>query len=495
MPDFLMPTRLTRRQLAVVGTSALGASATAAPLGARAGEGAAAAADGEASRAFPAGFLWGTATAAYQIEGAVSEDGRGPSIWDTFTHTPGRIRNGDNGDVADNHYHRFRDDVQSMKSLATAAYRFSISWPRIFPQGTGAPNPKGLDFYDRLLDNLVANGIAPFPTLYHWDLPQALQDRGGWERRDTAEAFAAYAGYVAEKLSDRARHFFTLNECAVFVELGHGNGVFAPGLKLPPGRLNQVRHHALLAHGLAVQAIRARSRAGTLTGPAENISVCVPVIETPEHIAAAELATRELNAPYLTAIMEGRYRDPFLAAAGEDAPKVAAGDMNVIATPVDFVSINVYLPGSYISASDAAPGFVSVPFPAKHPTMNSSWLKIGPEALYWGPRNVAKVWNVSDIYITENGCSATDVPAADGRVYDTDRIMFLRSYLTQLQRATAEGVPVRGYFHWSLMDNFEWVDGFGTRFGLLYVDYATQQRTPKLSASFCREVAARNRLV
>jgi len=193
--------------------------------------------------------------------------------------------------------------------------------------------------------------------------------------------------------------------------------------------------------------------------------------------------------------MEGRYRESFLAAAGTDAPKVAAEDMHAISTPVDFVGINIYEAGSYVRASDAAPGFVSVPFPAKYPTMNSSWLKIAPEALYWGPRNVAKVWNASDIYITENGCSATDVPADDGIVYDTDRIMFLRNYLTQLQRATSEGVPVRGYFHWSLMDNFEWAEGFGTRFGLLYVDYATQQRTAKLSASFYREVAARNRLV
>jgi beta-glucosidase len=340
----------------MIGASALGASAIADPSLAQPRDGAAAGC--EPSRAFPPRFLWGTATAAYQIEGAVSEDGRGPSIWDTFTHTPGKIRNDENGDVADDHYHRYRDDVSSMKALGATAYRFSISWPRIFPQGTGAPNPKGLDFYDRLLDNLVANGIAPFPTLYHWDLPQALQDRGGWESRDTAEAFADYAGYVAEKLSDRATHFFTLNECATFVELGHATGVFAPGLKLPPGRLNQVRHHALLAHGLAVLAIRARSRAGTQTGPAENLSVCVPVIETPEHIAAAELATRELNAPYLTAIMEGRYRESFLAAAGADAPRVAAEDMKTISAPVDFVGINVYLPGSYVSASDAAPGFV-----------------------------------------------------------------------------------------------------------------------------------------
>jgi beta-glucosidase len=487
-----MRTRFTRRDLAkVAGAGALGASAAAASAGAQPSEDTAALRD--SSRAFPKGFLWGTATAAYQIEGAVHADGRGPSIWDTFAHAPGKISNNDTGDVAADHYHRYKDDVRSMQALGMAAYRFSIAWPRIFPQGTGAPNPKGLDFYDRLLDELGANGIAPFATLYHWDLPQALQDRGGWENRDTAKAFADYAGFVADKLSDRVQRFFTLNECAAFVELGYGSGVHAPGLKLPPGRLNQVRHHALLAHGLAVQAIRARSRAGTQVGPAENISVCIPAIE-PADIRAAELATRELNAPYLTAIMEGRYLDSFLASAGADAPKVEAQDMQAIGSPVDFVGLNIYGPVAYVRTSDAAAGFVSLPFPAKYPMMNSSWLRIGPEALYFGPRNVAKVWNVKDIYITENGCSATDVPAADGIVYDTDRIMFLRNYLTHLQRATAEGVPVRGYFHWSLLDNFEWADGYGTRFGLLHVDYATQRRTPKLSASFYREVAARNQV-
>jgi beta-glucosidase len=487
-----MRTRFTRRDLAKVASAgALGASA-AVSAGAQPSEDTAA--RRESSRAFPKGFLWGTATAAYQIEGAVNADGRGPSIWDTFAHAPGKVSNNDTGDVAADHYHRYKDDVRSMKALGMAAYRFSIAWPRIFPQGTGAPNPKGLDFYDRLLDELIANGIAPFATLYHWDLPQALQDRGGWESRDTAKAFADYAGHVADKLSDRVQRFFTLNECAAFVELGHGSGVHAPGLKLPPGRLNQVRHHALLAHGLAVQAIRARSRAGTQVGPAENISVCIPAIETSENIRAAELATRELNAPYLTAIMEGRYLDSFLASAGADAPKVGAQDMQAIGSPVDFVGLNIYGPVAYVRTSDAAVGFVSLPFPAKYPMMNSSWLRIGPEALYFGPRNVAKVWNVKDIYITENGCSATDVPAADGIVYDTDRIMFLRNYLTHLQRATAEGVPVRGYFHWSLLDNFEWADGYGTRFGLLHVEYATQRRTPKLSASFYREVAARNQV-
>ena len=302
-------------------------------------------------RGFPKGFLWGTATAAYQIEGAVNADGRGPSIWDTFAHTPGKTHNNDTGDVAADHYHRYRDDIQSMKALGMAAYRFSIAWPRIFPQGTGAPNPKGLDFYDRLVDELIANGIEPFATLYHWDLPQALQDRGGWETRDTANAFADYAGHVADKLSDRVKRFFTLNECAAFVELGHGSGVHAPGLKLPPGRLNQARHHVLLAHGLAVQAIRARSRAGTQVGPAENISVAIPAIETPEHIRAAELATRELNAPYLTAMLEGRYLDSFLASAGADAPKVEAQDMQAIGSPVDFVGINIYGPAAYVRAA------------------------------------------------------------------------------------------------------------------------------------------------
>jgi beta-glucosidase len=482
-------TELTRRDVAkVIGAQALAAPVAAVNAGAQPS-------DHAASRAFPKGFLWGTATAAYQIEGAVDADGRGRSIWDTFAHTPGKIRGDDNGDVAADHYHRYNEDVQLMKALGAATYRFSIAWSRVFPEGTGVPNPKGLDFYNRLLDELVANGIAPFPTLYHWDLPQKLQDRGGWEARDTAKAFAEYAGYVVERLSDRARHFFTLNECAAFVELGHGSGVHAPGLKLPPSRLSQVRHNVLLAHGLAVQAIRARARTGTLTGPAENVSVCVPVVETPEHIRAAELATRALNAPYLTAILEGRYLESFLSSAGADAPRVASGDMQVIGSPVDFVGINIYGPASYVRASDAAAGFVSVPFPEKYPMMNSSWLRIAPEALYWGPRNLATVWGVKDIYITENGCSATDVPAADGIVYDTDRIMFLRNCLTHLQRATAEDVPVRGYFHWSLMDNFEWADGYRTRFGLVYVDYSTQKRSPKLSASFYREIVARNRVV
>ena len=447
-----------------------------------------------ASRSFPPGFLWGAATASYQIEGAWQEDGRGESIWDRFAHAPGKIRNGDTGDVADDHYHRYREDVQLMKALGARTYRFSTAWPRVFPQGTGNPNPKGLDFYNRLVDELLANGIEPFATLYHWDLPQALQDSvGGWESRDTAKAFADYAGYVAEKLSDRVRKFFTTNELSAFVELGHRDGIFAPGLKLPPARLNQVRHHAVLAHGFAVQAIRAKAKPGTKVGLAENMTAVVPIVETRENIAAAERATRELNAGYLTVMLEGRYTDAFLSSAGAGVPKFTDEDLRAIASPLDFVGINVYTP-VYVRAIGAPSGYEVVPPAKSHPRMASSWQLFGPEALYWAPRHLQKIWNVKEIYISENGCGAADEPAADGIVYDTDRIMFLRSYLASLQRATAEGVPVRGYFLWSLLDNFEWADGYGTRFGLVHVDYASQKRTPKLSAAYYSEVIRRNAL-
>jgi beta-glucosidase len=445
-------------------------------------------------RSFPQNFLWGTATSSYQIEGAWKEDGRGESIWDRFAHTSGRIWNNHTGDVAVDHYHRYKEDVQLMRALGARTYRFSISWPRIFPQGIGLPNPRGLDFYDRLADELLNNDIEPFVTLYHWDLPQALQDSaGGWESRDTAKAFADYSGYVSEKLSDRVKHFFTLNELSAFVELGYGSGIHAPGLTLPPARLNQVRHHAVLAHGLAVQAIRALAKPGTKVGTADSVTAVVPLVETPENIAAAECAARELNAGYLTVILEGRYTDAFLAAAGADAPKFTDEDLKVIASPVDFVGINVYTP-KYVRAIGTLPGYEIVPFGKSHPRMASSWQFIGPESLYWAPRHLQKIWNVKEIYITENGCGTNDEPAADGIVYDTERIMFLRSYLTQLQRATAEGVPVRGYFLWSLMDNFEWSDGYGTRFGLIHVDYATQKRTPKQSAAYYAEVIRRNAL-
>jgi beta-glucosidase len=442
---------------------------------------------------FSPDFLWGAATSAYQIEGAVHEDGRGPSIWDQFTHLKGKIIDQSTADVANDHYHRYKEDVQLIKELGAKAYRFSIAWPRVFPEGTGTPNPKGLDFYHRLVEELLANGIEPFATLYHWDLPQALQDRfGGWRSRDTSKAFADYAGYVAERISDRVKHIFTINECARLVYAGFGIGIDAPGLTLPQKEINQVRHHVALGHGLAVQAVRAHARSGTKVGPAENIEICVPAIETPANIRAAEIATRELNAGYLTAILEGKYTDGFLAYAGANAPKFTAEDLAAISSPIDFVGLNVYMPNQYVVAGENGNDFALLPFAATYPHMDSSWLRIGPEAMYWAPRHVAKLWNVKSIYITENGTSAADQVSADGKVYDVDRIMYLRNYLTHLNRATSEGVPVNGYFVWSLMDNFEWSDGFEKRFGLYHVDFQTQRRTPKLSASFYREVIQRN---
>jgi beta-glucosidase len=445
------------------------------------------------ARSFPAGFLWGSATASYQVEGAVNEDGRGPSIWDTFSRISGKTNNGDTGDVADDHYHRYKEDVQLMKALGLKTYRFSVAWPRVYPQGTGTPNPKGLDFYNRLVDELLANNIQAYCTLFHWDLPQALEDKGGWQSRDTSEAFANYAGYVAEHLSDRVKHFMTLNEMRSFVDIGYKDGRHAPGLKLPPAGVNQVRHHAVLAHGLGVQAIRAHAKPGTKVGLAENATACVPVIETPKHIAAAKKAMREANAGYLTAIMEGRYTDAYLSHAAADAPKFTAADMKAIGSPIDFVGLNVYTP-AYVRADDSASGFAFVPPPASFPHMMSNWLHVGPEALYWGPKLAAELWNIKEIYITENGASSADVLTPDGHVYDSDRVMYLRNYLTQLHRAVSEGVPVRGYFLWSLLDNYEWADGYAYRFGIHYVDFATQKRTPKMSAHFYREVIARNGL-
>ena len=494
-----MSSGLSRRDFArTVGAAAVGAAGLSAACGQSTPVPQSAASASPAipkARTFPDGFLWGTATAAYQVEGAAREDGRGPSVWDTFAHTPGRTVKGATGDVADDHYHLYKKDVQLMKSLGVTVYRFSLSWPRVFPTGSGAPNPKGLDFYSALVDELLANGIQPFATLYHWDLPQALQDKvGGWESRDTSQAFADYAGYVAEHLTDRVKHVFTINEFGAFVELGYGNGVHAPGLKLPPSRFNQTRHHAVLGHGLAMQAIRAKAKPGTKVGLAENMTICAPVIESPEHIKAAEAATREANAQYMTVIQEGKYTDAYLEAAGADAPKFTDADLKAISTPLDFVGINIYTP-IYARADESPLGFAIVPHPPSFPHMASPWLFVGPEALYWGPRHLQKIWNVKEIYITENGCSSSDVPAADGKVYDTDRVMYLRNYLTQLQRATEEGVPVRGYFLWSLMDNFEWADGYTNRFGLHYVEYATQTRTPKLSAAFYKDVIAQNRVL
>lgn len=482
-------TGINRRELGLgLGAAALGSAistgAQAQPL-----------ASGSApdSMAFPPGFLWGCATAAYQIEGAAKEDGRGPSNWDVFSHTPGKVANGDTGDVACDSYHRYPEDIALLKALGVKAYRFSIAWSRVFPEGRGKPNPKGVDYYNRLVDGLLEAGIAPHVTMFHWDLPAALP--GGWQNRDTAYAFGDYAAYMAGRLGDRVRHFMTVNELLCFTDLGYLTGGKAPGLKLPQKEANQVRHHGVLAHGLGVQAIRANGKAGAQVGLAENPSIYVPAIETPEHIEAAKTAMRDSNAMFLTAIMEGRYLDSYLTAQGKDAPVVKDGDMKLIGAPLDFLSINVYT-GKMVRADPASPeGYVVLPMTGEAPRMPSKWLYVTPEVIYWGLRSISEMWKPKALYISENGCSADDNVSADGKVHDTDRVMYLRNYMTHLQRAAREGLPIKGYFVWSLMDNFEWEDGYTKLFGIHHVDFQTQKRTPKLSADWYRELVRTNRLV
>ena len=438
---------------------------------------------------FPGGFLWGCATSAYQIEGAVTADGRGRTIWDTFAHTRGKTNKGQTGDVATDSYHRFAEDVKLLKELGAKTYRFSIAWARILPQGTGKPNDRGIAYYDRLVDELLKNDIAPYATLFHWDLPQALP--GGWQSRDTAKAFGDYAGFVAKRLSDRVRHFMTTNEIVCFTDLSYKNGLFAPGLKLGDAAVNQIRHHAVLAHGLGVQAVRANATGGTQVGFAENPRVYVPVIETPEHIEAAKRAFRQENAPFISTVLEGEYPTEYLEREGANAPKIESGDMDIIGSPLDFVGLNVYQP-EYARADASKAGYAVDRRPTSYPHMASPWLFVGPEVMYWAVRSVTELWGPKAIYITENGCSAEDYRDAAGRIEDTDRVMFLRNYLTHLHRAVSENYPVKGYFVWSLMDNFEWVDGYGKRFGIYHVDFETQERHPKRSALWYREVIARN---
>lgn len=441
---------------------------------------------------FPQGFQWGCATASYQVEGAAAEDGRGPSLWDIFSHTPGKTFQGQTGDVADDSYHLYKEDVRLLKALGVQNHRMSLSWSRILPTGRGPVNEKGVDYYKRVLDELIANGITPYVTLFHWDTPAGLP--GGWQNRDTAKAFADYATVVAKAFGDRIQHYMTTNEFVCFTDLGYRIGQFAPGLKLGAAEANQVRHHGILAHGLGVQALRASAPAGTKVGLAENAVVYAPVIETPEHIAAAQKATRIMNAPFLTALMEGRYIDEYLQKEGANAPKVEAGDFAAIGSKLDFVGHNIYTP-EYVKADDNPLGFSVVPRPTSFPHMASPWLNVGPEVTYWAIRNVCDLWKIPALYVTENGCSSDDVPNAKGQIDDTDRVMYLRNCLTHLQRAAREGYPVKGYFLWSLLDNYEWADGYGKRFGIHYVDYATQKRTPKLSASYYKQVIATNSVV
>jgi len=442
---------------------------------------------------FPNDFLWGVATAAYQIEGAAREDGRGPSVWDTFCRRPGAIALGQTGDIAVDHYHRYREDVALMKSLGVQAYRFSVSWPRVLPSDNKAVNEQGLDFYDRLVDALLGAGIQPWMTLFHWDLPQWCEDNyGGWESIQCSHDFADYAAILARRLGDRVSGVFTINEFSCFLDKAYkvSDEIFAPGKVVPRQVLNQARHHAIFGHGLAARAVRAAAPKVPV-GLAENIPTIVPISEETHDIAAAREALRELSGMYLTPILEGRYHPGYVAAQGADAPRFTDEEMKVIATSLDFVGLNQYAP-TYVRQDATTPrGWSVVPCEPEYPKMYMPWLNIGPSILYWGPRLLSDIWGVKSIYITENGCANPDVPNARGEILDTARVMYLREHLIHAHRAVAEGYPLKGYFLWSLMDNFEWAVGYTRRFGICHVNYETLERTPKLSARFYADVIRR----
>jgi len=425
---------------------------------------------------FPSSFLWGVSTAAYQIEGAVAEDGRGRSIWDTFAHTPGRVRDGDTGDVACDHYHRWPEDVALLAELGVGAYRFSIAWPRVQPDGSGAVNPQGLDFYDRLVDELAARGIAAVPTLFHWDLPQALEDAGGWLNRDTSHRFAEYAAVVADRLGDRVGRWITLNEPIVHMAEGYAFGTHAPGRQLMFDAL-PVAHHQLLGHGLAVRALRAAGGAEVMI--TNNCTPVVPATGSAEDLAAAAIYDGFHNRLFLDPVLLGE--NPLL----DGAPCVRDGDREIIATPLDALGINYYNPTRIAAPPPGAPlPFETVPIEGV-PTTAFGWPVVpdGLRDLLDGLRD-RYAGALPPIYITESGCSTVDEVTADGRIHDTARIDYLDGHLRALHRAIGEGVDVRGYFVWSLLDNFEWAEGYRQRFGLVRVDYDTQRRTRKDSFSW-----------
>ncbi|MEM6350420.1 MAG: GH1 family beta-glucosidase [Cyanobacteria bacterium P01_D01_bin.14] len=451
---------------------------------------------------FPDSFWWGAATAAYQIEGAEAEDGRRPSVWDTFSQQPGRVLNGDTGAVACDHYHRFEEDIQLMQQLGIRHYRFSLSWPRILPEGIGTVNPAGLDFYKRLVDRLLAAGITPHATLFHWDSPQALEDRyGSWQSRQMAYDFAEYVAVVVGALCDRISHWFTLNEIFCFTHLGYGVGQVpphAPGTLVPQMQdVWQTSHHALLAHGLACQAIRAHSRQPCTVALVDNFLTPVPIIETAEHIAAATKAFPlcGTNGGIVYPALTGEYSPELLAQLGDQAPEIGPDDLAIIHQPLDFIGFNVYS-GIHVRASDHPQGYDIVSYPPGYPRLHMPWLQVVPDSLYWGVRHLSETLGRPDlpVLITENGCAADD-QLTSGEILDTDRIFYLRQYLRAACRAVEEGYPLRGYFLWSLLDNFEWAWGYDRRFGITHVDYETQQRIPKASFDWYAHCIAANSIV
>jgi beta-glucosidase len=452
---------------------------------------------------FPDDFMWGVATAAYQIEGAWDQDGRTPCIWDTFARTPGKVRNGDNGDVAVDHYHRWREDLRLVADLGLTAYRFSTAWPRVQPGGAGPANTRGLDFYDRIVDELLSLGIAPLVTLYHWDLPQELEDAGGWTNRETAYRFAEYTAHVARRLGDRVATWTTLNEPWCSAYLGYSDGEHAPGRHEPAASLAAV-HHLNLAHGLSVEALRA------CAGPAANTSVtlnlCAVRPARADHAGDLEAARRIdgiSNRVFLDPMLRGQYPADVLAGTAHlsDWSFVRDGDLKAINAPLTSLGVNFYTPTVVAAPTEqstrdalgratAFPGCEDVVFPrVKGPRTALDWL-IDADALHALLVRVHRDYGPIPMIITENGMANDDYVAHDGTVSDPDRIEYLAGHLDAAAKALAEGVDLRGYFQWSLLDNFEWAHGYSKRFGLVYVDYPSQRRIWKASARWYRDFVA-----
>lgn len=438
---------------------------------------------------FPENFVWGTAAAAYQIEGAWKKDGRGPSIWDTFSHEPGKVFQNENGDIAADHYHRWEEDFGLMTDLGIKSYRFSISWPRILPEGTGSINMPGLDFYDRQVDGLLSRNIEPFVTLYHWDLPQKLQDIGGWANRQTAQYFADYAHIVAERLGDRVKFWITHNEPFVVAMAGHFTGEHAPGIQNITTAL-LVGHHLLYSHGLAVKAVRSAARLPVDVGITLNMTVSHPATDKEEDRLAAIRLDGIHNRFFIDPIMRGEYPDDMKERFGSVFPDASPSDLRTISTPIDFLGINYYT--RTVVRFD--PYFPFLQGAEVHPQGNeySQMWEIYPAGISELLTRVHKDYAPARIYITENGIPVPDGIDADGRIRDYRRIRYLRDHLLEVRRAIENGVPVAGYFVWSLLDNFEWAYGYAMRFGLTYVDYLTQKRTVKESGYWYSQVVRQN---
>lgn len=441
---------------------------------------------------FPEGFVWGVATASYQIEGGAEADGRAPSIWDTFSATPGKVKNGDTGMVACDHYNRYRDDIALMKDgLGVGNYRFSIAWPRIVPQGTGAVNAAGLDYYDRLVDALLEAGITPWATLYHWDLPQALEDTGGWPNRAVADAYVHYADVVTRALADRVKHWMTFNEPWVFTYLGYGDGIHAPGRTSFQDYLDAA-HHFLLAHAKAVPVIRSNVGAHASVGLVLNHTWVDPATDSTEDVAAATRQMGFQNRWFADPLYHGSYPQDMLdwyAEAGYQPP-IQDGDMALIQGEPDFIGINFYTREVVKHDPDGHSVLktTQIKQPGEHTEMG--W-EVSPESMYRVLRWSYDTYGTDPLYVTENGAAFVDVLEGDA-VHDDRRLAYYKSYIHNVHRAIEDGVPLKGYFAWSFMDNFEWSFGYDKRFGIVYVDYETQQRTIKDSGRWYAEMIAAN---